>query len=937
MVRLPSALPSGTVTFLFTDIEGSTKRWEQHPEAMRAALAQHDELLRAAIQNGGGHIFKTVGDAFCAVFVTAPAALGAALEAQRRVVTQDWGEAGALRVRMALHTGAAQERDADYFGLPLNRVARLLATGYGGQILLSTATQELVRDDLPEEVSLRDMGEHRLKDLVRPERIFQIVAGGLPTEFPPLKTLDTHYHNLPLQPTPLLGREAQVETALSLLHHEDVRLLTLTGPGGTGKTRLGLQIGVESLDDFQDGVFFVPLASLHEPALVAASIAQTLGIEEVGRQPLLKSLNEHLRAKKLLLLLDNFEQIVEAAPLVADLLSACPGLKVLVTSRIALRLRGEHELPTPPLTLPDRGRPLTARTVSQYAAVELFIQRAQAVKPDFAVTNQNAPAVAEICARLDGLPLAIELAASRSKLLSPMALLGRLENRLKLLTGGARDLPARQQTLRAAIAWSYDLLNEGEKALFGRLSVFVGGCTIEAVEAVCTEVGDLEIDILDGITSLANKSLLRQEDGVDGEPRFFMLETIREFAAEVLEVSGDKEDIQRRHANFYAEQAIASHASMQEIDAERKLLFAKQLEIENDNLMAAIVWAGAHKPELELKIIGFWHTAWHSPYVSELGEIAERALKDAVGASPELVSHVLGIAAEHAARRGDFASQKELAERRLLLLRERENAWYSESHLAWALHTLGINAENLGEHETAIAYFRESLALFRQLESPPGIGTTITLNVLGSVLADNNQREAARVCYEEALAVSRQVRDQDGVASSLSELANLARRQGDLKTARRLFDQVTQIEIEIKDTREHPWRLYQLASLEMLEGDYEAAGTRLKNALRAFQETGNEKTGALLCLLALGCLAGLTGCWQRMARLFGAEEAQRQQFLLSLGTDWQNCHEHSVEVGRAALGNQVFAACWADGGTMSWEQAVEYAAIEKTENGKADC
>jgi predicted ATPase/class 3 adenylate cyclase len=530
--------PTGTVTFLFTDIEGSTKLWEDDAPAMRAALARHDDVLRSAMGEHGGYVFKTVGDAFCATFTTAPDALEAALEAQRRLLSSEWKQTGPLRVRIALHTGAAEEREGDYFGPPLNRVARLLSAAHGGQVVLSLPTQELVRDQLPTGRSLRDLGERRLKDLFRPERIFQLLAPELPSEFPPLRSLDAYRNNLPLQPTPLIGREKEVAEVRERLSRTEVRLLTLTGAGGTGKTRLGLQAAAELTEYFEDGVFFISLAAIRDPQLVVPAMAGTPGVKEAGGQPLLESLEDYLGEKRMLLLVDNFEQVLEAAPVVTELLAAAPNLKVLATSRIPLGLYGEYEYSVPPLALPDPERPPP-------------VERAQAAKADFSVTNENAPAVAEICVRLDGLPLAIEFAASRIKVLSPQKMLGRLGNRLKLLTGGARDLPERQRTLRSTIEWSYGLLAEGEKVLYGRLSVFAGGRTLEAIEAICDVGGDLPVDVLDGLASLVDKSLLKQEEGVGREPRFVMLETIHEFAREKLEQSAEAEEIKRLHAQYF--------------------------------------------------------------------------------------------------------------------------------------------------------------------------------------------------------------------------------------------------------------------------------------------------------------------------------------------------------------------------------------------------
>jgi class 3 adenylate cyclase len=449
--------PTGTVTFLFTDIEGSTKLWERSPEAMSHALARHDKILRETIEIHGGHVFKTVGDAFCAAFSTATDALKAALESQRRLFFSEWEQIGPLRVRMALHTGAAEGRDGDYFGPPLNRVARLLSAAHGGQMLLSVTTQELARDQLPADVELWDLGQHRLKDLGRPEHVFQLATSGLPADFPPLHTLDVHPNNLPLPSTPLVGREREVGEVAERVRSEEARLLTLTGPGGTGKTRLGLQAAADVLEDFSDGVFFVALATITEPELVVSTIARALGVKESAELSLMESLKNYLRDKHLLLVLDNFEQVLEGAPLVGELLGACPNLKVLATSRIPLKLYREQEYLVPPLSLPDLRVMPSLEVLTQYEAVKLFVERARAAKANFEVTNENAPAIAEICARLDGLPLAIELAAARVKVLTPQKMLDRLSDPLKFLTKGARDLPERQRTLRATMEWSHAL------------------------------------------------------------------------------------------------------------------------------------------------------------------------------------------------------------------------------------------------------------------------------------------------------------------------------------------------------------------------------------------------------------------------------------------------------------------------------------------------
>jgi predicted ATPase/class 3 adenylate cyclase len=501
-------LPSGTVTFLFTDIEGSTTLWERDRTAMQAAVERHLAILRAAIEANAGVLFKVVGDAIQAAFPTAPDAVAASLVAQRALQTENWGEIGPLPVRMALHTAAATPRDGDYLAPGLNRLARLLAAAHGDQVLLSLATQDLTRDALPPEASLRDLGEHPLRDLFRPERVFQLLHPDLQADFPPLHTLATRPNNLPLQPTPFLGREEQVQAIVARLRRDAVRLLTITGPGGVGKTRLALQVAADLVETFPKGVWFVDLSALSDPGLVAPAIATVLDVRAEGGT-LAAQLAGILGATPLLLVLDNFERVLDAVPVVADLLAHLPGLKVLVTSRTPLHAYGEQEYPLAPLPLPDPAHLPPLERLSQYEAVRLFIERAQAVKPDFIVTNANAPAVAEVCFRLDGLPLAIELAAAHVKVLPPQALLKRLERRLPLLTGGARMLPARQQTMRDTIAWSHDLLASEEQTLFRRLAVFAGGCTIEAAEAVAGADGMLEV--FGGIASLIDKSLLRQE------------------------------------------------------------------------------------------------------------------------------------------------------------------------------------------------------------------------------------------------------------------------------------------------------------------------------------------------------------------------------------------------------------------------------------------
>jgi predicted ATPase/class 3 adenylate cyclase len=654
--------PTGTVTFLFTDIEGSARLWERNSQEMQEALARHDELLRTAIEARDGYVFKTVGDAFCAAFGTATDAAEAALACQLALLEEGWAEeVGAIRVRMALHTGAAEERDGDYFGPPVNRVARLMSAAHGGEVLLSLPAQELVRDQLPPGTTLRDLGEYRLKDLFRPERVFQLLAPELPSEFPPLRTLDAYRNNLPLQPTPLVGREKEVAEVCDLLRGEETRLLTFTGPGGIGKTRVALQAAADLLDDFPDGTFFAPLATLTQAELFFSTVAETLGVQETGEQPLDESLKDYLKERRLLLVLDNFEQVLGAAPTVTELLAAAPGLKVLATSRAPLGLYGEHEYDVPPLSVPDVRHLPDLKVLSQYEAVRLFIERAKAAKADFEVTDESAPAVAEICVRLDGLPLAIELAAARIKMLPPNALLHRLGSSLKLLTGGARDLPERQRTLRATIEWSFALLDEGEQVLFGRLAVFSGGRTLEAIEGICDAEGDLAVDTFEGVSSLLDKSLLRQEEGPGGEPRFVMLETVHEFAREKLKESAEAEEIKRIHAQYFLTLAEEAYT---ELKGANQLQWLEKLEAEHDNMRAALSWALEHKQvELALRLgSALWWFWWMRGHNSEGRRWLEQALAMDGRGSPEVRAMALAGAGALASEQGDLDRAKEACE-----------------------------------------------------------------------------------------------------------------------------------------------------------------------------------------------------------------------------------------------------------------------------------
>jgi predicted ATPase len=901
--------------------------WERSPQAMHAALARHDELIRGATEQHGGYVFKTVGDAFCCAFPTAPDALEAALDAQRLLLKERWAESGPLKVRMALHMGAAEERDGDYFGPPVNRVARLLSAAHGGQVLLSLPAQELVRDQLPAGAALMDLGEKHLKDLFRPERVFQLTAPGLTVEFPPLRTLDAYHNNLPLQPTPLIGREKEVAEVCERLSRPEVRLLTLTGAGGTGKTRLGLQAAAELTQHFDDGVFFVSLAAIRDPQLLVPAMAGTLGVKEAGGQPLLESLEYYLHEMSMLLVLDNFEQILEAAPMVTELLSAAPNLKVLATSRIPLRLYGEHEYSVPPLGLPDPERPLSVERLTQYEAVRLFVERAQAAKADFSVTNESAPAVAEICYRLDGLPLAIELAAARIKILSPQKMLERLGNRLKLLTGGARDLPERQRTLRSTIEWSYGLLEEGEKVLFARLSVFAGGRTLEAIEAICDARGDLPFDVLDGLSSLVNKSLLKQEEGVGGEPRFVMLETIHEYAREKLQGSGEAEEVRRLHAEYFL--ALAEEAEPA-VEGAQQPAWVERLEEEHDNIRTALSWSlgQGQDPELALRMgaaLGeFWNLRGH---YGEVRRWFEEALAKSSPAPTAARARALQRVSWLAYLQGDLDRAEEASEEGLALEGlELFRTGGGDSTAAELQRVLGMVVGNRGELERETELLEESLALSREVGSLRGMA--LSFLCLGAAWRQRGELERATQLLEEALTMFRETGEQALIAAVLNHLGFTFLFQGDLERAKATSEEAAAMFRLQKHTSYLSDALDNLGWVALLRGDSERARALYIESMQLCLERG-DKLGAHEDLEGLACVAAARGETERAARLFGASEALHEAMGIPQESGERALQEPYLATARSQLDERSWQEVWAEGRAMTLDEAISYALEEE--------
>ena len=960
-------LPSGTVTFLFTDIEGSTSRWEQHPQVMRAALVRYDALLRNVIVTHGGVVFKMIGDAAYAAFAVSTDAVFAAVAAQRTVAAEQWGEVGPLRTRMALHTGVAPSRDDDYFGPALNRVAYLLSAGYGGQILLSAATQELVRDALPAGVSLEDLGEYALKDLLRPEHVFQLTSPDLPGEFPALRTLSRRPHNLPLQPTPLVGRGQEVATVCGLLRRYEVRLVTLTGPGGVGKTRLSLQVAAELSDLFADGVFFVNLAPVSDPEQVVPAIIQTFGISDVSDRSLLARLAAALKEKQLLLLLDNFEQVVDANLVVAELLAACPRLKVLVTSRMGLHVRAEQEFAVPPLSVPNLKRLPDLVALSQYEAVALFIQRAQAVKPDFLVTSANAPAVAGICVRLDGLPLAIELAAARVKSFPPQTLLARLEQGLAVLSGGARDLPARQQTLWGALAWSYNLLSPEEQQIFRRLAVFVDGWTWQAAEQVCMTAGRPAGDILERLASLVDKSLLRQEEQAEGEARFWMLQMLREFGLECLASAGETEATRTAHALYYLAQAEEAQPKLR--GAERATWSAR-LEQEHENLRATLTFLlerarvgmpeGQEQTKQALRLCTALYWFWkRRGYLREGRIFLEQALAGDSGLVTPTRARALYMAAELAGFQGDMERSEALGRESLALYRE----LVDNTGIAYSLYHLGRITWMRSQYVAAHAQLEEAMALFQEVGDTRGRANCLLY--VARLSTSQGEYGQARALLEESLGLYRALGDQGrmgwvlyllarvlfltqgdpATASALAEQSQTLLReggekwidayllgllgqmrlvQGEQALARALLEESAATFKELGDRWGIAESLIGLARVAVVQGDLAAARPLYQECLALLQEAGyGFKEFIAAGLEGLGAVVGAQGAPLEAARLWGTAQALRAAIGAPLPPVDRADYERAVGAARTALGEEAFATAWADGGAMPLEQALE--------------
>ena len=880
-------LPSGTVTFLFSDIEGSTRLAQERPSVWPDLLRRHQELMRAAFVEHGGVEVGTEGDSFFAAFASATGAVAAAADAQRALADEPWPEGCAVGVRIGMHTGEASVSEGTYVGVAVHRAARIGEAAHGGQVLLSGTTRALVVDRLPAGTGLLALGRHRLRDLDTSEDISQLVVDGLPSEFPAIRTLDGTPNNLPIQATAFFGRQHEIDEVVEQLGA--ARLVTLTGPGGTGKTRLSLQVAGALVGQYPDGVYFVQLGSITQPELVIPAIAHEVGLSDRGGSKPMERLQEQLRDRRMLLVLDNFEQVTDAAPEVGELLAAATTISILVTSRSPLHVYGEREYPVPPLDVPDpRDLPALAE-LSQYDSVALFVDRARAAIPSFAITSENAPAVAEICYRLDGLPLAIELAAARIKLLSPDAILERLGRSMTLLAGGARDLPARQQTLRGAIAWSHDMLDEGDRRIFAALSTFVGGASFDAIEAVCTVP---DVDVFECLESLVDKSLVRRSEGVDGEVRFGMLETIRDFAHEQLVETGTAPELRERHAAWYLDLA---ERVQPEIMGKEKGRWLDLLDQEHDNLRAAIGWAiEAGEVETAMRLVSalwrFWQMRGHlaeglarTTAAIEMGE-AERY--------PECLARALDAAGGLAYWMADGIAASDFYARELEIQRQ-----------------LGNRA---GE-----AWVRYSIAFTDMYSGAAG----------GNYTFDPEHLARARTHMEAAVDIYREIGDRVGTAQALWGDANItwslaptvdspefAKSRADLQEALAIFE-------EAGNSFMSAWCRYTLAMTDLRLGDLETSRQRLRDVLRVFHEAG-DVSGYVLVLDAMALIAERAGDRELAARISGAVSVLERR--TGTGLNPPNRAVLGFDPGELRT-DPTLADAWAEGEAMSPEDVIAIA------------
>jgi len=908
------ALPTGTVTFLFTDIEGSAERWERHRDAMRAAVARHEQVLSGAMARHGGYIFKTLGDALCVAFATAPDAVRAAADAQRALAGEDFSAVGGLRVRMGLHTGYAEERNADYFGPAVNRVARLMSIGHGGQILLSGATHELAQSEAPANTALADLGAHRLRDLAEPEHVWQLSVTGLESSFPSLRSLDALPNNLPIQPTSFRGREQDLEEVKRLLERH--RVLTLVGSGGVGKTRLAVQVGADLLDRFPDGVWLADIAPITDPELVASVVGSALGMGQSEDRRVDEAIPAWLRGKRLLLIMDNCEHLLGATAVLADAIQRnAPNVRILATSRQALGIAGEAAHRLPSLAVPESGAALRAEDALSYGAIAVFADRAALADTRFTLTDDNAPIVADICRHLDGIPLAIELAAARVKVLSIPNLAHRLSERFKLLTSGGRTAVPRQKTLGALLDWSYDLLTPQEQMLFSRLGIFAGGFSLDAATAVCTGEGIDDVDVLDLLASLTDKSLVVADTGGASE-RYHLLESTRAYALEKLETKGERERCARRHAEYYRDHALAAD---DRYGMGSTLAWFAEVQQELDNYRSVLEWALTDGNDAVIggQIAGAMDQLWYRGGLSKEGrywiDLALTHLdeKQYPGVAARLLQ---ALAVQYSAK-----ETMEAAARAVQLYEAAEDergAARARNWLAYGLYQMGRYEEADRESSVALESARRTGDRFYEGR---GIG------VLGMIASQTGKSDVSRELHAQSSAVHKSLGDELSTAIVLGNVAELEFADGHPEEAIRLVTEALRM-----DSRRGVDALNlavfngNSAAYHIAMGNLDEAHRLAREAIHYARQT-QATANVAIHTQHFGLIRALRGDLAGGARLGGYADAQLGRLGVARETTEKWGYEKLMAALRANLSDAEIEKFGAEGAAWSEDRALEEA------------
>jgi predicted ATPase/class 3 adenylate cyclase len=920
-------LPDGIVTFLFTDIEGSTRLWESYPEEMEAASSRHDNLMREVIEQNGGQVVKSRGDGFHAVFSSAAHAVSAALAGQSAIQNADWGAPGAVRVRMGLHSGEAQLREGDYYGSAVNRAARLMGAGSGGQVLLSDVTAKLIRESLPAGTDLIDLGEHYLRDLALPERVFQLNGTGLTTEFPELKATRSTRHNLPESLTSFVGRERESSEVSQLLG--STRLLTLIGVGGTGKTRLMLHTAKNQLDQFRHGVWLVELAALTEPEQICGQAASAMSLREIPERSLQDVLVDYLRHKQTLLLLDNCEHLIgECARLAQVLLNDCPELTILATSREGLGIGGESIYQVPSLSIPTTNGAKETDELLGYEAVRLFVERAQSASPGFQLREENSAAILTICQRLDGIPLAIELAAVRVRMLSPEQIAKRLQDHFRLLAGGSRTALPRQQTLQALIDWSWDLLDKDERKLLRRLAVFSGGWKLEAAEAIVNDAEGEQLDVLEGLFNLVNKSVVIAEQLPDGETRYHLLETIRQYARERLIEVGEIAQMRGRHAEFFAGFVADLRDDMME---EGGLDWLAMLDADYNNIRTALEWNLEHQPFLAVKMVrGMQPFYIVRSLIGEGISWSEEAFQAALSVLPgqedrtlnerrALLAPVRAYQALMMVSQGGSQKWMRIAEEAVELARQSQD----RDALSICLGIAGFVFGFANESEQAVAYAREGREISYQVNNLEGLGLSLRVLTMAAIFV-NNDIEEENMYIEEITRWYQAFARQWLVGNFLLGQGQIALRKGQFSEAIAYYEESIDVygaqgnSFFANVARSDSGHVYRNM------GDLDKAIEIYTETILIWQDLGHR--GAVANQLeCFGFIAVEVGQWERAAKLLGAAEALREAADTPMLIYEQKEYDQYLARLKEGAEEDQLEKAWGDGRQLGMAEAVAFA------------